>query len=322
MVGGTVANPKGRLRIPHLDLARSGLDVRMQAGVRSGPAGNLDWMQGQGEPEMSADLQVEPYQQKRPHQEPPDVVAHFDFAETTRVTSTLSSDCPGHVNAYDLVADGLMAAGSRVTVNADQECTNKTPGDCPVEFSADGGGALAVVGPINYWARHVIGSSPDEVERNVKEPIPDAPFQDPKPPEVSGALHQPHDHHERAHYTGKAQAGDGTTQQGDAITFDVFNSGVLDVGIIVPMAVWPATGRVTSFLETSCDHGIVLAGKMKRTTCANAPCCGNKRCICKPAFSLEFDKGKAMLIVEGKKHEIERQALRPKVGFEHVWVLK
>jgi hypothetical protein len=294
----------------------------MQAAVRSGPAGNLDWMHGYGEPEMSQDLQVEPYHQTKAHEEPPDVIAHFVFAETTRVNATLSSDCPGHQNAFDLVADGFLAAGSRVLVNADQECTNKSPGECPVEFSADGGGALAVVGPINYWARHVIGSSPDEVERNVKEPIPEQQFQDPKPPEVSGTLHQPHDHQERAHYTGKAQAGDGTTQNGDAITFDVFNSGVLDVGIIVPMAVWPATGRVTSSLQTACDHGIALAGKMTRTTCANAPCCGKRRCICKPAFSLEFDEGKAVLTVEGKKHEIERQHLRPKVGFEHVWVLK
>jgi hypothetical protein len=322
MVGGTVAVPKGRLRIPDLELVRSGLDMKMTAGVRSGPAGNLDWMHGYGEPELSDDIAIEPYRQNRPHEEPPDVVAHFDFAETTRVTSTLSSDCPGHENKFDLVADRLMAAGSRVTVNADEECTNHAPGECPVELSADGGGALAVVGPIQYWARHVIGSSPDEIERNVKEPIPDVQFPDPKPPEVSGTLHQPHDHQERAHYAGKAEAGDGTTQQGDAITLDVFNSGVLDVGIIVPMAVWPATGRVTSAIETSCDHGIVLAGKMKRKDCVNVPCCGNKRCICKPAFSLEFDKGKAVLTVEGKKHEIERQALRPKVGFEHVWVLK
>jgi hypothetical protein len=234
----------------------------------------------------------------------------------------LKSECPGHKNTYDLEATGMFGGGSRVAVNADEECTNHAPGECPVEFSADGGGALAVVGPMQYWARHVIGSGPDELQRKVEEPLPDLRFAEPPPSEESGTFHQPHDHHERAHYTGKDGNGDATQQNGDDVTFDVFNSGLLDVGFIVPKAVWPETGRVSSYMDTSCEHGVTLTGKMQRTECIAAPCCGGRQCFCNPAFDLDFARGRAVLTVEGKKHEIHRQPGPPKTGIEQVWVLK
>ncbi len=97
-----------RFRNPYGWFVPNGLGFGLTAAARSGPFGTLDWMQGLGDAEPSGGGAKPPEEtedgavQLRTLEEPPDVAAHWDYCEYTYITVDLHSECPDHVNGYDL----------------------------------------------------------------------------------------------------------------------------------------------------------------------------------------------------------------------------
>jgi hypothetical protein len=284
--GVTPGAPRARLRIPSLTLEPVGLGGRVEAAVRSGPAEDLGWMQGLGEPTRPED--VGEYRQIRSHEEPPDVAAHVAWDVVHDVSVNLESMCPGHVNTFSAVAS------SQISMHAGIECTNGGPPECPIEFSADGWARGAVGIFLDYDLKHQIGSDPDEIE-----PVapPGTPFH---------AITDLHDHEQRDRldYTASEVASDEGTSESDAFFLKFLTGLVGDAGTIVPQAVWASTGRVTALVGPTVEHGATIDAAMRRVDCVGAPCCGFMECRCEPALQIRFGGRMGVIEVDGKSYRI------------------
>jgi hypothetical protein len=284
--GVTAGAPNARLRMPHLVLEPHGLGAHVETGVRSGPAEDLAWMQGLGEPRLPDE--VDPYRQLRSHQEPPEVAAHAAWVVANVVKVDLESMCPGHVNRYSGHVSGHIA------MNADVECTYQGPPECPVEFTAAGWvqGKAGIF--VDYDLTHQLGSDPDELEPVAPEGTPFHGITD---------LHD-HERRDRLHYEASEVANDEANLQDDSLWL-TFESGlVADAGTIVPPSIWPATGRVTALVGSSVEHGATIDAEMTRVDCVTGPCCGFSACTCAPRLQLRFGGDFGVIEVDGTSHRI------------------
>ncbi len=284
--GVTPDAPSARLRIPSLALEPHGLGGRVEAAVRSGPAEDLAWMQGLGEPRMPED--VAPYRQLRSHEEPPEVAAHAAWVVANVVKIDLESMCPGHVNRY------TGHASSRIAANADVECTYQGPPECPVEFTAAGWVEGKVGIFIDYDLRHQLGSDPDELEPVAPEGTPFHAITD---------LHD-HERRDRLHYEASEVANDEANLEDDSLWLTFETGIVADAGTIVPPSIWPATGRVTALVGSTVEHGATIDAEMERVDCRSGPCCGFSACTCAPKLRLHFAGDFGVIEVDGTSFRI------------------
>jgi hypothetical protein len=278
--------PHARTRIPALVLDAHGLGARVEAAVRSGPAEDLGWMQGLGEPREPQDVNA--YRQQRSHEEPPEVAAHVGWVVANVVQIQLESMCPGHINRY------TGSASSVITANADVECTYTGPPECPVEFTAAGWVQGKVGIFMDYDLKHQLGSDPDELEPVAPEGTPFHPTTD---------LHD-HERRDRLHYEASEVGSDEANLQDDFLWLTFETGLVADAGTIVPRSIWPATGRVTALAGSTVEHGATIDAEMERVDCVNGPCCGFSACTCAPKLQLRFAGPIGVIVVDGSSYRL------------------
>jgi hypothetical protein len=297
----TPGAPYARLRMPHLVLEPHGLGAHVETGVRSGPAEDLAWMQGLGEPMLPEE--VEPYRQLKSHEEPPEVAAHASWVVANVIKIDLESMCPGHINRY------TGYASSRIAMNADVECTYDGPPECPVEFTAAGWvqGKAGIF--IDYDLTHQLGSDPDELEPVAPEGTPFHGLTD---------LHD-HERRDRLHYEASEVANDEANLQDDSLWLTFETGLVADAGTIVPQSIWPATGRVTALVGSTVEHGATIDAEMERVDCLAGPCCGYTACMCAPKLRLHFSGDFGVIEVDGTSYRIT-PAPGP-IGAGRAWTL-
>ena len=281
-----------RLRIPGVDLTWAGLDLRGSASARSGPAGRLDWMDGDGDPRRDAGTLAAAagqHIQRHPHDEPHDPWAELFHEETTRVRIRLESRCPGHENTY--TADGRSTA----SIEADQECTNAAGStECPIEFGITASAATDVTRDLFYSAHEGFHEGGDEVEPKRAPAL--AATAAGRPPGQLDA----HDHatRPRDHYEMSSAGSDQSVRDSDDLDVDITSRLLVEAGTIVPRAVWSHTERVTARARGELSHELIIDGQMERHDCLDGPCL-RPVCKCAPAFSLLFRDGRARLTADG-----------------------
>lgn len=290
-----------RTRIPALTLDAHGLGARVEAAVRSGPAEDLGWMQGLGEPKAPQDVSA--FRQRRSHEEPPEVAAHVGWVVANVVQIQLESMCPGHINRYTGSASSVIAA------NADVECTYTGPPECPVEFTAAGWVQGKVGIFMDYDLKHQLGSDPEELEPVAPEGTPFHPIAD---------LHD-HERRDRLHYEASEVGSDEANLQDDFLWLTFETGMVADAATIVPESIWPATGRVTALAGSTVEHGATIDAEMERVDCLNGPCCGFSACTCAPKLQLRFAGPIGVIEVDGSSYRLT-PAPGP-VGAGRAWAL-
>lgn len=283
----------GRRNFESASVTHLGIDGYVEASSRSGPEGSPGWMQGLGDsPDRGGQTALPP--EPWPGGSTPDGSGSARLDEVTSLSVTLESDCPGHLNTFD------TTGSSSVSIGANQECTNKTDGECPVELTASAWAVGQVDGAISYSAAHLAGGDPNELEaalaalgdgQRTFHPITDL-----------------HDHEEldRSDYVGGDDASGSAQTQGDALRIDVRNFVALDAGSLVPVDVWPSTARVTASIEASLQSSFDVSGDMKRTECVDGPCCGGLPCSCEPALTVHMSGESAKITAGGNTLTVTR----------------
>jgi hypothetical protein len=296
-----------RLRLPDYDFSWRWVDLYGHATARSGPAGRLDWMQGYGDPTDQAGLSSdEPYVQRVPLAERPEVAAHLDHHEVTYIDVVLKSGCPEYDNEYSLSGE------TEVGVMATAECTNDSQApECPVELAATGYFWGEIYGDLWVMAGEGLGADPDELE--------------PLAQRVDGAFEEGDDSRRlqaRAYELSHAHTGDlarekptyentSSDSNSTVIRFDdahlrVLSEAEADAGLIVPRQARPTTERVSAHVEGQFHHQVGVIGEMTPKNCEANNCGGHGPCMCAPKFVLEVSGNEAYVEVDGEKHSIYR----------------
>lgn len=297
-----------RLRIIDHDLTYQGLDVHGSASVRSGPAGRLDWMQGETLKPVRIPEGVQPNEsyrwQLRSHEERPDVAVHQSYDEQTTITITLDSGCEGHVSSY--TAEGRTTA----LVQANGECTNTEPGpECPVELTATTWSAAAVRGDLGYRVDATAAGDADELEGQGGLDVR----------EVGGVTHygshrDSHDHVTPSEtYEIELTGGATSTTVAESFSMVVTHALVLDAGSIVPTRVHATTDRVSADAYVHFDHDISVLGH-STTLCFGTDCCGHGGCSCDPTVVVFFRDHRAWIECDRKSFPINRNNLNTGLG--------
>jgi hypothetical protein len=258
--GPTREGEVGRRNFQSASIHPLGVNAYVEASSRSGPEDSLGWMQGLGDlPDRASQTAQSP--EPWPGGSTPDASGSARLDEVTTLSATLESNCPGHQNTFD------VSGSSDLTIGANQECTNETDGECPVELTASGWAVGEVNGAISYSVAHLAGGDPNEQEAAL------AGLGDGE--RTFHAITDLHDHEEldRSDYVGGDDASGSARTEGDAMSIAVRNFVVVDAGSLVPGEVWPSTNRVTASIETSLSHSFDIHADMTRVDCVNAPCC-------------------------------------------------
>lgn len=273
-----------RLSVPHTAWSGYGLNSEYHAAARTGPEGDLGWMQGLGDTDSSpagagGDDRTSPLPA---FMQPFDVSAWVDAADITVIEVRLESNCVDHENTY--ACDGT----STVSLTAGHECTNEAPGEpCPVEVLAVGtvsGGASV---DLQYLASVQAGYDATAA-----------------PPVASGGTAR-HRHPERARDSREESGStDGkSTVEGDSLRIEIRNSAELAAALTVPAAVAGQTERVSAAVDAMTDNAVNVSAAMTaecqlRGCFASIlrrfapwlarprPCCNRKLCDCLPSFRL------------------------------------
>ncbi|MGH2682889.1 MAG: hypothetical protein ACRDIX_06620 [Actinomycetota bacterium] len=250
----------GRRNFQSASIHPLGVNTYVEASSRSGPEDSLGWMQGLGDLHdrgSRTPQSPEPW----PGGATPDSSGSARLDEVTTLSVSLESDCPGHQNTFD------VGGSSDLSIGANQECTNETDGECPVELTASAWAVGNVDGAISYSVGHLAGGDPNEQEAAL------AGLGDGE--RTFHAITDLHDHEEldRSDYVGGDDASGSAQTEGDAVSIAVRNFVVVDAGSLVPREVWPSTNRVTATVETSLSHSFDVHADMTRVDCVDAPCC-------------------------------------------------
>ncbi len=249
-----------RLRLPDGNVSVFGTDMSASATARSGPAGQLDWMQGLGHGDRlgTADDASGQGRQMRVLEEGPDVVARLEYDESTEVIIEFESGCRGTTGEplKWLFSGDLTSESSLETM---VECTNEdTEPECRIELTADGVVEASATGDLISSARCATGpDSPDELESM-----------------SGGGLGDDHDHGTRDRLTFEDTVYDGATDDFETqrAQVELVNWVALDAGSIVPTETWDTTGRVTADLVATTTHRLTVTGEPSEP-CSDENCC-------------------------------------------------
>jgi hypothetical protein len=166
-----------RQYIPDIDFAFQGIGYDHNASTRSGPAGRQDWQHGDGDPiDQSALDDGAGFWQGHQGDEPPEVVAHVEHDEATRVRVWVEGECADGGNIFDATSDG------QVTTLLTGETTDDAPRESsPIELTAMGFHWGFVSGDLGYSFQTESGSDIDELERFGEEVAGEDDFEPPRP---------------------------------------------------------------------------------------------------------------------------------------------
>jgi hypothetical protein len=255
----------------------------------------------------------------------PDASGSARLDEVTTLSVTLESDCPGHQNTFD------VSGSSALTIGANQECTNETDGECPVELTASAWAVGDVSGAISYSVAHLAGGDPNEQEAALAGLGNGG--------RTFHAITDLHDHEEldRSDYVGGDDASGSARTDGDALAIAVRNFVVVDAGSLVPGEVWPSTDRVTASIETSLSHSFDVHANMTRVDCVDAPCCAAPagrpasffdvaygsgppvtECMCDPSLTVHLAGATAEIMAGGNTLTVTRPGA-VLVGQDQAW---
>ena len=79
-----------------------------------------------------------------------------------------------------------------------------------------------------------------------------------------------------------------------------------DAGIIVPVATWGTTERVSTYMYSDFTSNIDVDGLMTRQNCEATNCNGKGACKCAPAFKLTIQQNVGHLTVDGTSYPVHR----------------
>ena len=277
--------------------AYKGADGWGRAQVRTWPQGAIAAMFGEGWPTVDPSPEDWPPVFGDGAGERPDVGAFTVRPDQTDIMVEFTDGCGGSGHAF------AHTAGSRVHVQADQECTNRNhENGCPVELSVSGQVLASATGSMTYPIIDpgtTIASDPDELPTKLSV--------DPDGHPLLEASVDSHDHPLRDDGTYRftmSNTSSSPNQVQDTWHGRWTHSLQLQAGLRVPHGVRSTTDRTTASITGDIAHILDLQGSAApaHRGLADGTCeCGSDRCSCQPEFRLEVKGGDATVFVGGKR---------------------
>ncbi len=301
-----------RLYMPDYDFGWNALDYGAHTSTRSGPEGLRGWVNGLGDPlDQSHDAPESPYWQQAQGDERPEVAAHVDHEEKTRIVVHLEAGCPDAINTFD--GQGHSTIKHLGTV----ECTNDDPAICPIELNAFGEAYVYAGGDVHWFVGHTDRTDIDELERLAGASGRDEDDDDDDFDDGPSALVSPiggwdsHDHNqrERMTFSGSEHEHDHAVNNDRTWSTRIRSGSSLHAAQLVPEHVWGTTDRVSTFIEHEITTTFELDGEMDKGDCETTGCCtGNPGhvCRCAPSFKLVLNAGRTEIVVDGRTFAIDR----------------